>query len=188
MQNINPSASPAGRCISSLGKSALLTAVSVLALQTAPLLGGGLAQPVTPPCDSLARTFVFTIFQFTSATTAIGQGIVYDGDEPVGTFDAKYSNIETEGNTAQGNGVIQMNGQHTLTFGDGSTLVTHDEILLQPENQNPGWMRANSRLYVVDGSGAYAGATGLLHTHGEVNVFTDPPQGSIDFAGQVCVP
>ena len=134
----------------------------MLALQTAPLLGGGLAQPVNPPCDSLARTFVFTIFQFTSATTAIGQGIVYDGDQAVGTFDARYSNIETEGNTAQGNGVIQMNGQHTLTFGDGSTLVTHDEILLQPENQNPGWMRANSRLYVVDGSGAYAGATGLF--------------------------
>jgi len=188
MKKINPSTSLLCRHISSWVKSALLTAVSVLAFDGAPLLGEGLAQPVHPPCDSIALTFVFTVFQFTSGTTAIGQGIVYDGTDAVGTFDAHYSNIETEGDTTHGNGVIQMNGHHVITFTDGSTLGTHDEILLQPENQNPGWMRANSRLYVINGSGIYAGATGLLHTHGDVNVFTDPPQGSIDFAGQVCVP
>ena len=66
--------------------------------------------------------------------------------------------------------------------------MTSDEILLEPVNTHPGWLRANSRLHLVDGTGAYAGATGLVHTHGEVNVFTVPPQGSIDFDGQVCVP
>jgi hypothetical protein len=188
MKNFNSNPSSASRSLPFLTKSALLTAFSLLAFQAAPLLGDGVAQPVNPPCEPIARTFVFTVFQFTSATTAVGQGIIYDAGQPVGTFDAKYSNIHTKGNPTQGNGVIQMNGQHTMTFTDGSTLLTHDEILLEPENQNPGWMRANSRLYLVDGSGVYAGATGLLHTHGEVNVFTVPPQGSIDFSGQVCVP
>jgi hypothetical protein len=144
-------------------------------------------QPVTPPCSELNGTFVFTLFQFTSPTTAIGEGIVYNGDAAVGTFDAQYFNIEIKGNTEHGNGVIQMNGQHTIVFADG-ILMTHDEILLEPVKTKPGWLRANSRLYLVGGAGAYAGATGLLHTHGEANVFTDPPQGSIDFDGQVCVP
>ena len=152
------------------------------------LINAAPKQPVNPPCEPLAGTFVFTLFQFTSATTAIGQGIVYDGDTPVGTFDANYFNIETQGNTGQANGVIQMNGQHTITFADDSTLMTHDEILLEPVKTNPGWLRANSRLYLVGGTGAYADATGLLHTHGAANVFTVPPQGSIDFDGQVCVP
>ena len=140
-------------------------------------------QPVNPPCQPFAATFVFTLFQFTSATTAIGQGIVFDGDNPVGSFAANYFNIDQKSQ-----GVIQMNAQHTLTFDDGSTLMTHDDILLEPVKTNPGWLRANSRLHVVDGTGAYAGATGLLHTHGEVNVSTVPPQGSIDFDGQVCLP
>jgi hypothetical protein len=152
------------------------------------LSNAALSQPVNPPCQPLAATFVFTLFQFTSATTAIGQGIVYDGDKPIGTFAANYFNIKTEGNTSQPNGVIQMNGHHTITFADGSILLTSDDILLEPLKTKPGWMRANSRLYFVGGTGAYTGATGLVHTHGEVNVFTVPPQGSIDFNGQVCVP
>jgi hypothetical protein len=166
-----------------------LGALVLSGLAVAPrLVNAAPNQPVNPPCEPLAGTFVFTLFQFTSATTAIGQGIVYDENEPVGTFDAQYFNIEIEGNTGHGNGVIQMNGQHTITFANGSTLTTHDEILLEPVKTNPGWLRANSRLYLVGGTGAYAGATGLLHTHGEANVFTIPPQGSIDFDGQVCVP
>jgi hypothetical protein len=152
------------------------------------LINAAPSQPVNPPCEPLSGTFVFTLFTFTGATTAIGQGIVYDGDEPVGTFDANYFNIEKQGDPGHGNGVFQMNSQHTITFVDGSTLMTHDEILLQPLKTNPGWMQANSRLYIVAGTGAYAGATGLVHTHGQANVFTVPPQGSIDFDGQVCLP
>ena len=41
-----------------------------------PLLGAGPSQPVNPPCDAFARTFVFTLFQFTSATTAIDATMV----------------------------------------------------------------------------------------------------------------
>ena len=63
----------------------LLTGVTVV-----PRLGSAAAnQPVKPPCDALAAAFVFTLFQFTSATTAVGQGLVYMGGEAVGSFDAK---------------------------------------------------------------------------------------------------
>jgi hypothetical protein len=101
----------------------------------------------------------------------------------VGFATAQYFNIEQKGK-----GVIQMNGEHTLTFLDvaGSTLVSYDEIRLQSDNQDPAWAQANSRLYIVGGTGAYAGASGLLHTHGEANLFT--LEGGIDFKGQVCVP
>ena len=101
--------------------------------------------------------------------------------EVVAHFSAQYFNIEQKGN-----GVTQLNGQHTQTFLDGSTLVTHDEILLQSDNQDPAWVQANSRLYIVSGTGAYAGASGLLHTHGALNAAT--LEGGIDFEGQVCVP
>ena len=138
-------------------------------------------QPVNPPCTPFSGTFVFTLFQFTSATTAIGQGEVWAEGEVVAHFSAQYFNIEQKGN-----GVTQLNGEHTQTFLDGSTLVTHDEIHLQSDNQDPAWVQANSRLYVVEGTGVFAGATGLLHTHGALNVFT--LEGGIDFKGQVCVP
>jgi hypothetical protein len=39
---------------------------------------------------------------------------------------------------------------------------------------------------VTGGTGAFANASGLLHTHGEVNLAT--LAGSIDFKGEVCVP
>jgi len=44
----------------------------------------------------------------------------------------------------------------------------------------------NSRLDVIGGTDAYDGATGLLHTHGQVNLVT--LAGSIQYKGQVCVP
>jgi hypothetical protein len=37
---------------------------------------------------------------------------------------------------------------------------------------------------VVGGTGEFAGASGLLHTHGYANLFT--LEGGIDFGGQVC--
>ena len=141
----------------------------------------GLNQPVNPPCVPLSGTVVFTLFQFDSATTAHAAGDFRVHGSVVGHFVAQYFNLEP-----QGQGVIQMNGQHTVTFLDGSTLVTYDEILLQSDNENPGWAQVNSRLYVIAGTGAYAGATGLVHTQGEVNLFT--LEGEIEVKGQVCLP
>jgi hypothetical protein len=139
------------------------------------------SQPVNPPCTPFSGTFVFTLFQFDSATTAHAEGDVWADGDVIAHFSAQYFNIEQEGN-----GVSQLNGQHTLTFLNGSTLVTHDEIRLQSDNQDPAWVQANSRLYIVGGSGDYSGASGLLHTHGDVNLVT--LEGGIDFKGQVCLP
>ncbi len=143
--------------------------------------GASPSHPINPPGTPLNGTFVFTLFQFDSATTAHGEVEVWAGGEVVAYGTAQYFNIEQKGA-----GVIQMNGQHVLTFLDGSTLKTYDEILLQSDNQNPAFMQANSRLYIVGGTGAYEGATGLPHTHGGFDVLT--LEGGIDFKGQVCVP
>jgi hypothetical protein len=147
-------------------------------------LGPGKAtanSPLTPPCTPLSGTFIFTLFQFTSATTAIGAGVVQSEGHPVGTFSANYFDV-----VQQGQGVIQLHGQHAISLSEG-TLLTYDEIHLQSDNKNPAVFQANARLYVVGGgTGAYSEATGLLHSHGELNVVT--LEGGIDFKGQVCVP
>jgi hypothetical protein len=138
-------------------------------------------QPINPPCAKFSGTFFFTVFQFDSATTAHAKGDIWSGGAVVAHFSAQYFNIEQTGN-----GVIHANGQHTQTFLNGSTLVTHDEILLQSDNQDPAWVQANSRLHIVEGTGDFAGATGLLHTHGALNIVT--LEGAIDFKGQLCIP
>jgi hypothetical protein len=39
---------------------------------------------------------------------------------------------------------------------------------------------------VIGGTDAYNGATGLLHTHGQLNLIT--LAGALQYKGQVCVP
>jgi hypothetical protein len=151
-----------------------------LALSTAPVPAGP-SQPINPPCSAMAGTFTFNLFQFDSPTTAHAEGEIWTDGELIGYASASYFNIEQKGN-----GVTHMNGIHILTFLDGSTLTTHDEIRLQADRNNPGWARANSRLYIVAGSGDFAGASGVLHTHGYANL--SMLEGGIDFKGQVCVP
>jgi len=128
-------------------------------------------------CKHVSGAFVFGRFEFTSQTTAVGTGTVQG--ELSGLFDAQYFDIQQ-----RGDGVTQMHAHHTITRSTG-TIRTSDEILLLPD-RDPAVARPNSRLYVVDGTGAYAGATGLLHTHGRVNFAT--LDGSIQYKGRVCVP
>jgi hypothetical protein len=132
-------------------------------------------RPGTSNCEHVSGAFVFSLFQFTSATTAVGQGIV-QGDLS-GTFHADYFNIQQVGN-----GVTRMQAHHTITRA-GGTITTADEILLLPD-QDPAVARPNSRLQVTAGTGAYAGATGLLHTHGRLNLAT--LAGSLQYKGRVC--
>jgi hypothetical protein len=127
-------------------------------------------------CEHVTGEFVFSSLEFTSETTAVGVG-TQTGDFP-GTFHADYSNIR------QGpGGPIKMDATHTLTTSDEDTLVTSDEILLIPQAE-PDVVRANSRLYIVGGTGEFAGATGLLHTSGTVNL--DTLEGAIGFKGKIC--
>lgn len=141
------------------------------------------SQPINPPCTKLGGAFTFAHFGFNplDSTRASGDGSVWNGDQQIGTFSAQYFNI-----VQQGKGVTQLNGNHTIRFTDGRVLYTSDEIHLQSDNQTPTLMHANSRLYIVRGEGAYAGATGLLHTHGAFDVAK--LTGSITFDGQICVP
>src|SRR2546421_2570654 len=128
-------------------------------------------------CEHVSGAFVFSRFQFTSQTTAVGEGTL-QGDLS-GAFSAQYFDIEQ-----RGNGVIHMRAHHTITRSTG-TIRTSDDILLLPD-QDPAAALPNSRLDVIGGTDAYDGATGLLHTHGQLNLVT--LAGSIQYKGQVCVP
>ena len=129
-------------------------------------------------CTAVAGAFHFTRFEFTSATTAYAKGIV-DGDL-AGAFVANYFDI-----SQSGEGVLQLNGSHTITTA-GGTLRTLDRIHLQPDTET-GWFRPNSQLRIVEGGAPYAEATtGLLHTHGRVNPGT--LEGSIEWKGRICAP
>jgi hypothetical protein len=163
-------------------KKATLALLCLLGLAvTIGLSSAAPSQPKIPPCTELSGTFVFTVFAFDSSSTAHAEGEIWIDGDLAGHFHASYFNIEQ-----MGQGVLQMNGIHVHTYLDGSTLITHDEIRLQLENNAPGIASANSRLYIAGGSGKFANATGLLHTHGELNLVT--LEGGIDFKGQVCVP
>ena len=141
-------------------------------------LAASAQQLATPSnCEQVSGAFVFTMFQFTSQTTAVGAGSV-EGDLS-GGFSAEYFDIQQ-----RGSGVIHMLAHHTITRSTG-TIRTSDEILLLPD-QDPAVGRPNSRLDVIGGTGAYDGATGVLHTHGQLNLAT--LAGSLQYRGEVCVP
>ena len=163
----------------------ITTLISGSALLLAPLTAS--AQPQTAVthayvdadagarCEHVTGEFVFSSLTFTSPTTAVGEG-TQTGDFP-GTFHADYSNIQQPPG-----GPIKMDATHTLTTPDG-TLVTSDEILLIPQAE-PDVVQANSRLHIVGETGKFAGATGLLHTYGTVNLVT--LEGAIGFKGKIC--
>jgi len=160
-------------------KAAMLLGLAALAFAPAvSALPGGQA---AHNCIDLSGTFAFTIFQFTSQTTAYGEGNVYVNGVVAGTFTANYSNIQQ-----QGQGVTQMNGKHIIVMDGIGTLHTCDEIRLQSDEKTPSVVRANSRLYVVTDQDSCEGVVGLLHTHGEVDLAD--LSGGIDFKGQVCLP
>jgi hypothetical protein len=141
------------------------------------LMPPSLASVPNASCQHVSGSFVFTSFQFTSATTAVGAGNV-SGDI-TGTFSAEYFDLHQNGD-----GSSVMAARHTIMTSAGS-LMTEDVIILRPD-QNPAIVRPNSRVDVTGGTGAYADASGQLHTHGEVNLAT--LEGSIDFKGEVCLP
>jgi hypothetical protein len=128
-------------------------------------------------CTRIAGEFAFTMFQFTSATTAVGVGVT-TGDL-AGTFHAQYWDIQQ-----RANGVIDTRGSHVLTTPRG-TVVTLDEIHLLPDTQPySGFVRPDSRLHLLGGTGTYKRTTGLLQTSGRVNLTT--LEGSIAYEGKIC--
>ena len=123
-----------------------------IALIVAAVAASSLAASAKPsnrgPCTRVAGQFTFTSFGFTSATTAVGVGVVR-GDVN-GTFHAHYWDIQTGAN-----GVIETRASHVLTTARG-TLVTLDAIRLLPDTDpNSGFVRPDSRLLVVGGTGRF---------------------------------
>jgi hypothetical protein len=160
-----------------------LTRLTVaLTLIVAATAAGSVAASAKPSghkgkCARIAGEFTFASFQFTSATAAVGTGVVR-GDVN-GTFHAQYWDIHTGAD-----GVIDTLGSHVLTTPHGS-LVTLDAIRLIPDSDpSSGFVRPDSRLRVVGGTGSYEGATGLLRTSGRVNLST--LEGSIGYEGNLC--
>jgi hypothetical protein len=126
-------------------------------------------------CEHVTGEFVFSSLEFTSPTTAVGEGTA-TGDFP-GTFDADYFNIR------QGTGgPIKADASHAITTLEG-ILITSDKIRLIPQAE-PGVVRANSQLRIVGETGKFAGTTGLLHTFGNVNL--DTLEGAIGYKGKIC--
>jgi hypothetical protein len=159
-------------------KKALLSALAVLTLTLGFEVKAG---PINPPCSEITGTFIFTSFTFLNPelSEAEADAEIWMDGSLAGYAHAHYIIDQ------KGNGVLQATFSHTWTFADG-TVHTQDEGVVLLDRKNPGWGRVNSRLHIVDGTGAFAGATGLVHTHGEVNLFT--LEGGIDFKGQICVP
>jgi hypothetical protein len=130
-----------------------------------------------PTCTTVTGAFAFTSFTFTGPTTATAEATI-SGDL-TGTVTANYFNIEQSGE-----GATHGQAVHMITTASG-TLVTMDEVMLLPPTE-PGVSRPHSRLYIVGGTGAYEGATGLLKTQGDVDLSS--LEGSIAFKGRICVP
>ena len=84
--------------------------------------------------------------------------------------------------TPSGGGAMHFEGICTIVTPEG-TITTNDAAVLSPIDAP--LFRVNNRLTVVGGTGAYAGATGELHTHGTANFV---PGGVVDlrYEGRVC--
>src|SRR2546427_13285382 len=80
--------------------------------------------------------------------------------------------------------LIHMLAHKMITRSTGTIRTSYEILLLR--DQDPAVALPNSRLDVIGGTDAYDGATGLLHTHGQLNLVT--LAGSIQYKGQVCVP
>ena len=160
-------------------KKVLVSAISVLALNFG---HNALAGPVNPPCGEISGTFKALSFTFLKpdGSEAAAVSEIWIGGKVVGYAEAHYFIDQ------KGNGVLQATFSHDWTFLDGSTIHSQDQGNVVLDKKNPGWGRANSRLHIVSGTGKFAGATGLVHTHGEFNLFT--LEGGIDFKGQICLP
>lgn len=67
-------------------------------------------------------------------------------------------------------GVLHGTASHTIDFGDGNTLTTDDDAVLEP-TETPGLFTLNERMTVVSGTGDFADASGQLHAHGMIHLY-----------------
>jgi hypothetical protein len=82
--------------------------------------------------------------------------------------------------TPNADGTLAFTGREVQTYDDG-TMTAHDEGVLVPSPT--GVATAVVAIRVVGGTGAYAGATGLLDARGTLNFATDQASGT--YAGTI---
>jgi hypothetical protein len=81
------------------------------------------------------------------------------------------------------NGAIQIRMRHLYVAPDqGWSVWTEDEGVLAPVE--PGVYRFNNRLTVAGGSGAFAGATGRLRSHGTIDFASNAIV--LEYHGRLC--
>jgi hypothetical protein len=124
-------------------------------------------------CENVSTT---AEVYFTSPTTGTG---TISGD-----LNGVISVVVGEGapSGADGHGALHYSLAHTITTTDGS-IFTQDEGAFGAIGA-PTLYKANVRYTIVGGTGRYAGATGMLRSHG----FVDFGAGriSLRIAGRVC--
>src|SRR5438552_17595954 len=91
-------------------------------------------------CEHVSGAFVFTRFQFTSQSTAVGEGTM-QGDLS-GGFSAEYFDMEQ-----RGNGVIATRAHHAITRRSGTSRTP--DATLHLSYQDPGVAPAKLRLVVL---------------------------------------
>jgi hypothetical protein len=74
-------------------------------------------------------------------------------------------------------------GNHDWLFADAGFRTRNDRLALMP-TADPCVVDVTSEIYIVEGSGAYAGLTGTVHATGQVNFCG--AEGRVDISGYVC--
>jgi hypothetical protein len=90
--------------------------------------------------------------------------------------------------TPQNDGSIALALQHIFVTERGDSLTTDDTGLLVPVPGAQGVFRMTVQYTVTGGTGKFAGATGTLRNHGEAVLSSNPPQLTLRYSGQICVP
>jgi hypothetical protein len=123
-------------------------------------------------CQNVAGTISAS---FTSSTTVAGT--VTGG--LAGTVSAVIVDI-----AQGGEGALHVTLTHAFTTGGGDQLFTQDVAVLSPIR--PPLYRMDTVYTIVGGTGAFTGASGKLHNHGEVDLSAGTV--SLRYHGRVCVP
>lgn len=123
-------------------------------------------------CQNVAGTISAA---FTSPTTVAGS--VTGG--LAGTVSATIVDI-----SPAGDGALHLSLTHVFTGAGGDQLFTEDVAVLGPVS--PPIYRMDTVYTIVGGTGTFAGASGKLHNHGEVDLSAGTV--SLRYHGRVCVP
>jgi len=105
------------------------------------------------------------------------QGTLFDGEgNAIGDAYAWIDELKP-----RGNGAISVSMRHRYVI-DGSALDTEDRGVLSPMDPPVYWF--NNRLEVVGGTGIFSDASGMIRSHGTVNMGS----GAIELAyhGRIC--